>query len=131
MGHMSAPAQRRTAWLLLLAFLFAILAPVASQATGSSQGAQTLLIQLCSREGPRLVAVDLSHDSTASDAVPATDHGGFCLLCVSPGTPPGDGLAVFQPAVFPSVPKVTLDEPAPRFATVWRASLARAPPAQA
>ena len=124
----SMSAQRWTSWLLLIAFLHGVLAPAVGQAMGGNDAARTIMLQLCSADGPRLAEVDLHDVGTGSDTSYPTGHGGFCPLCVYPAAPPPAGIAALQPAGLPSIPVSVPDDSAPRFATAWSPVHPRAPP---
>lgn len=123
---MRAPVRRWASWLLLLAFLNAMVVPVWAD-SGRQAGARTVLMQLCNASGTQLVEIDLAtSEIDASDA--AVTHDGFCLLCLYSATVPNAFTGTLR---VPSPAAVSLripDDPAPCTAVVWSPSRARAPP---
>ncbi|WP_246436983.1 DUF2946 family protein [Parapusillimonas granuli] len=119
---------RRTSWCLLIAFLFAVLAPTA-KAIGAGDASQVVWAHLCTAEGGKLVALDQNGD-------PATEpdgdglHAGHCLLCFHPCGIPSSAVAI-----------LAADLPPPRFhalgaesaceSRVWKTPPCRAPPLSA
>lgn len=120
--------QRPVGWLVLLAFLFSTLAPSLAMGLGGPDVSRTVWAQLCSADGPELVAIQV--DDPDSDASYVTaDQQGHCLLCFQPTTSPeyisatpvaGMGF-VQRIVVAPITPPAT--------GPSWSPALARAPPA--
>ncbi|WP_397475122.1 DUF2946 domain-containing protein [Pusillimonas sp.] len=122
-------ARQPTSWLVLLAFVFSTLAPSLAMGLGGPDASRIVWAQLCSVDGPELVAiqVDGDPDSTSSQIVDAQE--GHCLLCFHPSTSPEDVAVtpatrtdfVLRIAAAPNTP--------PQNETTWSPALARAPPA--
>jgi len=120
--------RQPTCWLLLIAVLFATLAPTLGMALGGHGVSRTVWTELCSVDGPESIALHVDGDPEPyTDA--ANAHQGHCLLCFQPSTTP-------QPASFETAARIAVvlrvapvDVAPPRYAAVWNLPLARAPPA--
>lgn len=121
-------ARQPTCWLLLIAVLFATLAPTLGMALGGHGASRTVWTELCSVDGRESIAIHVDDDRK-----PFTDadnaHQGHCLLCFQPSTTP-------QPASLETAASIAVvlrvaqpDAAPPRYASVWNLPLARAPPA--
>jgi len=122
------PARRRTTWLLLIAFLHAVLMPSLGMAAGRESVARTVLLQLCNAADRSAIEIELPDAGGKADAATDAGHSGFCLLCFSPATPPGLDLAVAAPAAAEFIPPIAPDDPEPRLAAAWNHCRPRAPP---
>lgn len=128
---MNASGRRWTSWILLIAFLHALLAPSVASAMGKDAFAQTMRVQLCTMDGPQFIDVAMSDADVASD-IALSAHGGFCPLCSYPTTAPDLCAAAFRPIASPQVvPALAPNAPTPPLDTAWRPDRARAPPTAA
>jgi len=121
-------ARRHASWLVLIAFVFATLAPVFTGAGAGGSAARQLWIQLCNSPSPRLVSLDLPAQDDGGKAGHSASTSGHCLLCFHPATPPRLETPTFQAAFHSSVRLLVPGDPAPRRPPVWNHRLARAPP---
>lgn len=85
---LSPQIRNQTSWFVLIAFFFATLAPSLGMAAGKSAASQAVWAQLCSADGPRLVAIDANGDPATAFDDAYGSHSGHCLLCFHPSTPP-------------------------------------------
>src|SRR5690606_14498293 len=81
-------ARRPTSWLLLIAVLFATLAPSFGMALGGQSAARTIWTQLCSVNGPKQVAIQVNGDTDPTTSYDQSIHQGHCVLCAQPATAP-------------------------------------------
>ncbi|MDX3893725.1 DUF2946 domain-containing protein [Pusillimonas sp.] len=122
-------ARQPASWLVLIAVLFATLAPSLGMALGGHEASRTVWTELCSVDGPELVAIRVDSDPDSASTDDGNAHQGHCLLCFQPSsTPqlPSLALAASTTVVLRIAKAETT--PARSWAT-WNIPLARAPPA--
>lgn len=89
--------HRRLAWLALCAMVFGAFAPSISKLLATSQG--FAWIEVCSAQGTKRIAVDLSGKQTPEAPAMADSHCGHCLLQQhSPFVPTAPVSWDFEPA---------------------------------
>ena len=122
-------ARQPTCWLVLIAVLFATLAPSLGMALGGHEASRTVWTQLCSVDGPELVAIQIDGDPDSAFTDDGSAHQGHCLLCFQPSTTPQ--LPSLAPAASAAVVlRIAAAETSPaRGSATWTIPLARAPPA--
>lgn len=115
-------------WLVLIAFLFATLAPALATSLGGQSASRTIWTQLCSVDGPELIAIEVDGEPSDAARLMADGQQGHCLLCFQPTTfSHGESVTPHQRNV--AVLRVVLPETPPhRSAAGWNTPLARAPP---
>lgn len=135
------PRTRRfNAWLAILAFMLAALAPAVSQWLMASRHANVSWVEVCTSAGAKWVAIGNDAASIAQDAKAAPDdpsgqhaqaHCPFCLIQPHDlGLPPAPVALTLPPRdAAHLLPALFLQAPHTLFA--WSPSLARAPPAHA
>lgn len=123
---LSFAARHRACWLVLIAFLYATLAPALNLAAGHASASRTVWVELCNATGHEFIAVHLPDEPAKAghSAKPA----GQCLLCVYPSTPPADIVVAVAPTTADFARPAIHDDPDPRRTQPWSPSLARAPP---
>jgi hypothetical protein len=121
--------RRVQAAVLVCVMLFAALAPGISHALARVQGQAPVLMEVCTTQGMRVIAIAPSA-SPSQEQVPAVVHLEHCKFCASGvvGAPPP-----FEPVLPVLSNAVTRAEPerflsAPRTPHIWRTGPARAPP---
>ena len=123
-------ARQPVSWLVLLAFLFTTLSPSLAMGLGGPEASRTIWTQLCSVDGPELVAIQVDVDDDDPSSHAADSRQGHCLLCFQPSTDPQNPSLAPATAHAAFVLRVAIaDTPAPRSAPAWSPALARAPPA--
>jgi Protein of unknown function (DUF2946) len=117
-------------WLALCLALLGALAPTVSHALVWVQGGQTPLIEVCTSDGPRWIALSNASEPVSND--PATeaalDHCPFCLLMADRMAPPPQPL----PLSFAAPGQAGVSAPPPAVvlpAQVLAAAQPRGPPA--
>jgi len=122
-------ARQPTSWLVLIAVLFATLAPTLGMALGGHEASRTVWTQLCSVDGPELVAIQVDGDPDSAFTDDGSAQQGHCLLCFQPSTTPQ--LPSLAPAASTAVVlRIATAETAPAHsAAAWNIPPARAPPA--
>lgn len=123
-----ANLRRPASWLVLLAFLIATLAPSLGLALGGHSTTRTIWAQLCSVDGPALVAIQI--DAQADQDTKTDDaRQGHCLLCFHPSSTPQDPvLAPVAAASFARRIPATGHTTSTRHSPTWHVPPARAPP---
>jgi Protein of unknown function (DUF2946) len=117
-------------WFAVAALLGLALLPTVSHALAWAQGGRTVWAEICTAQGPRLVAID---DAAAGQDSPATsaahlEHCPFCAQASAVAGPPP------APITVPVVPAERTGPPARFFAAphtlfAWSSAQPRAPPA--
>ena len=132
---LASTALLRRLWvgrLALLLALFGALAPTVSHALNWARGEAPSLIEVCTTEGPRWMAlgqpIELQSEApNKPDAATVFEHCPFCLLVADRLAPPSASLTpVFLPGV-----TIQMVVPAPQFFVVTHthpAPLPRGPP---
>lgn len=124
-------AKRRIlqVWVVMLTFLFGVLAPTVSRALEYRQGLSTS-IEICSASGTKLIKLNSAGQPEPASSKLSMDH---CLYCAShsqPAPPPASAaLALALLAGRDLYP--TLYYRAPATLHAWSAAYPRAPPALA
>ena len=76
--HLGGWLHRRLAWLALCAMVFGAFAPSISKWLATSQG--FAWIEVCSAQGTKRIAVDLSSKQTPEAPAMADSHCAYCVL---------------------------------------------------
>jgi len=94
---LSLPRHRWSVWLALVIALFSASAPTLSHAVALIHSGARQGIEICTGQGPRMVAVDTSNSSTDSspgqDSVRTLSHCPFCLHNADRVAPPPSPVA--------------------------------------
>lgn len=122
-------AKRRIlqVWLVMLTFLFGVLAPTVSRALEYRQGSNS--IEICSASGTKLIKLDRDSQPEPSSPLSGMDH---CLYCTAHSHPAG--VPVTTAPVLPLLagrdiyPALYYDAAVTQL--VWSAAYPRAPPAR-
>jgi len=130
---MSYLLRVRIAWVMLIAMTFGAIAPALAHELKHKNN--RLLLEICTSQGPKQIALDLSEDSSRRDQIPdehPSNTGSDCPFCfLSQDTP------ILLATDLPSASRTTVSNtfnsqarlPLPRLLWFQTGHLSRAPPA--
>lgn len=121
-------ARHPTSWLVLLAFLFSTLAPSLAMGLGGPNASRVVWAQLCSVDGPELIAIQVDGDPDSTASQVGDPQEGHCLLCFQPTTSPEHVAVAPATRIHFVLHILAATNTPPQSGTAWSPALARAPP---